>query len=117
MIRYNVQEYRHLKEIAILLKEIMKEKLYSEFTGLARDRPPTEDELQDMILAFDRDIMGATVTTIETYISKRDEYWNDWRKLNGVQPGEKKRTHDRRKEHFHFNSDFLYKFFTLFFVF
>jgi len=96
MIRYNVQEYRHLKDIATLLKEIMKEKVFH-FCGLTRDHPPTEDELQDLILSFDRDVMASTIQKIETYIEKRDKYWDDWRKANGVPPGGKKRTHDRRK--------------------
>lgn len=89
MIRYNVREYSHLREISILLKDITNEKIYSEFTGLPRDRPPTEDELQDMILAFDRDIMNSTILMIETYLQRREEYWNEWRVSNGFQPTEK----------------------------
>jgi len=96
MIRYNVMEYQHLKDISALLKKILKEQVQS-FTGLARDRTPTEEELQKFILSFDRDVMASTIQMIDIYIMKRDEYWSDWRKKNGVQPGEKKKTHDRRK--------------------
>jgi len=96
MIRYNVREYQHLKDISTLLKSILKEEVFT-FSGLARDRTPTEGELQRLILSFDRDVMARTIEMIDTYILMRDEFWSDWRKKNGVEAGEKRKTHDRRK--------------------
>lgn len=98
MTRYNVFQYKHLKEILELLGKVYANPLPAEhqnFPGLPRDETPSEVRLQHMLLTFDRDVIASTITSITRYVKTRDEYWENWI----AKHGERKRTFDRRKLH------------------
>ncbi|XP_021954901.1 uncharacterized protein LOC110851434 [Folsomia candida] len=95
MTRYNVFQYRHLPDILTKLTEV-KEKTLPSATPFCfpanPQQPPTEEQLVRMMEMFNRDILLATITSLDKYIQSRDEYWGTWNDKNGV----KQRTFDRR---------------------
>ncbi|XP_021961194.1 uncharacterized protein LOC110856914 [Folsomia candida] len=98
MTRYNVFQYRHLPDILRKLTEV-KEKTLPSATPFCfpanPQQPPTEEQLVRMMEMFNRDILLATITSLDKYIQSRDEYWGTWNEKNGV----KQRTFDRRTFH------------------
>lgn len=94
MTRYNVFQYRHLPDILRKLTEV-KEKTLPSATPFCfpanPQQPPTEEQLERMMEMFNRDILLATITSLDKYIQSRDEYWGTWNEKNGV----KQRTFDR----------------------
>jgi len=95
MVRYNVRKFSHLKDVVALLKRVIVQPRIP-FYGLGRGRPPTESELQDLLLNFDRAIMASAIESMEKYIKFRDEYWTHYNQQNGIVLPEKKKTRDRR---------------------
>lgn len=96
MTRYNVFQYKHLKEILELLTRVRDKPLppeLREFPGLVRDREPSEVRLQYMLLTFDKNILDAAIKSLIHYIHTRDEYWRNWISKHG----KRKRTFDRSK--------------------
>jgi len=96
MTRYNVFQYKHLKEILDLLTKVKNHPLPKEhltFVGLLRDREPSELRLQHMLLTFDKDILESAITSLCRYVETRDNYWSNWIRTHG----KRKRTFDRRK--------------------
>jgi hypothetical protein len=95
MTRYNVFQYRHLKEIISLLKKMQNVKVSNRPTKtlLKRVTAPTEEELQVMLVTYDRGVMNECIISLEKYIAGRDEYWETWINKNG----ERKKTFDRSK--------------------
>ena len=96
MVRYNVRKFNHLPEVLGLLKRVVLQPRLT-FSGLQPDRPPLEDELRDMLLAFNRNIMTSTIESLENYITFRAAYWKNFMAENGIVEAEKRKTHDRSK--------------------
>jgi len=94
MIRYNVFQYKHLKEVLNLLTNVYKEPVYP-FSGFDPSKSPEDEDLQDFLLSFNRIIMASTITALNKYITGRDLYWKEWLNTHG----ERKRTFDRRTFH------------------
>lgn len=97
MTRYNVFQYKHLKEILELLVRVRAKPLpdkYQHFVGLLRDQEPTEVRLQHMLLTFDKDILNSAIVSLSHYVQTRDNYWRNWISKHG----KRKRTFDRSKK-------------------
>jgi len=94
MTRYNVFQYKHLKEIMTLLRSVVqKNKPRKAFPGITNSEPPSDERLSWMLLDFDRLVMEKTIVSLCNYIESRDLEWTD----RIFESGNRKRTFDRRK--------------------
>jgi hypothetical protein len=92
MTRYNTFQCDHLDRVLELLKDVVKQTLIP-FEGLHPDRPPTDDELQSLILSYDKLIVQSAINSVQSYIAGRNKQWSDWVNLYG----KKQKTFDRSK--------------------
>jgi hypothetical protein len=94
MTRYNVFQYPHLKDIVKLLKQVNEIPIDESVDyKLRKDRQPSEDDLKNILLSYNRSVLTGCIDSIEKYMDGRDKFWTTWNEKNG----KKKKTFDRRE--------------------